>query len=149
MRSLKMWQKLTKKEISNWRKFDSPWSHAKHLTYAINIHQWSMAFKIIDLPVTLGTLGFIKVLKDLKEESLDKKQFHLTDINIFAKYMQESEKCNPSVFNLLSSWFHEIGYAHCHEWCFLDCNASPLLFIVNAWKRIGETRSKRYWEIKS
>ena len=49
-----------------------------------------MAFKIIDLPITLG---FIKVLKDLKEESLDKKQFHLTDINIFAKYMQESEKC--------------------------------------------------------
>ena len=33
-----------------------------------------MAFKIIDLPVTLGTLGFIKVLKYLKEESLEKKQ---------------------------------------------------------------------------
>ena len=91
-----------------------------------------MAFKIIDLPITLGTLGFIKVLKYLKEESLDKKQFHLTDINIFAKYMQESEKYNPSVFNMLSSWYHEIGYAHCHEWCFLYCNASPLLFTVNA-----------------
>ena len=67
-----------------------------------------MAFKIIDLPITLGTLGFIKVLKYLKEESLDKKQFHLTDINIFAKYMQESEKFNPSMFNMLSSWYHEI-----------------------------------------
>ena len=33
-----------------------------------------MVFKIIDLPVTLGRLGFIKVLKYLKEGSLDKKQ---------------------------------------------------------------------------
>ena len=34
-----------------------------------------MAFQIIDLPVTLGILGFIKLLKDLKEESLGMKQF--------------------------------------------------------------------------
>ena len=76
----------------------------------------------MDLPVTVGTLGFIKVLKDLKEESLGIKQFTSDRYEHICKYMRETEekKNNPSMFNLLSSLNHEIGYVHCHNGiCFI------------------------------
>ena len=52
---------------------------------------------------------------DLKKESLGIKQFTSDRYKHICKYMQEYEKYNLSVFNLLSCWYHKIGYAHCQE----------------------------------
>ena len=74
-----------------------------------------MPFKILGLPVTLVTLGFINVLNNLKEESLGIKQFtskqckHICQhicVNLERKFFFDS-------INLLSFWYHEIKYDYC------------------------------------
>ena len=91
-----------------------------------------MAFQIIDLPVTLGTLEFIKLLKDLKEERLAIKQFTPDQYKIFENICENLKKYNPSMLNLLSSWYQEIGFSHCRKWCFFGSSACTLFFIINA-----------------